>query len=422
MAKLAYKGGRPVRNAKKHPWPRWPVFGSPEKKNLAKVLDSGLWSYNGPMESAFNRAWAKTIGTKYALSVANGTVSLQLALEALDIGWGDEVIVPGLTWQATPASVLDVSAVPVLVDVEPDTWCIDPKKAEAAINSRTRAIMPVHLYGCIANMDAIMRIAKKHNLRVIEDCAHQHGSKWKGKGVGSIGHVGSFSFQLSKVLTAGEGGAITTSNKDLYVRLDALRNCGRRPLKIMGSKGAGQYGTEGDLVQSGNYRITEFQAAVLNEQLKRMTAQVKKRDQNAIYLNRLLAKIPGVSPMKRDKRTTLQSYFNFAFRYDAKAFKGLSVWHFRPALAAELGIEVSPCYFPLNNDPLYRPLTKKRYNLSKSHWKKIDPKRFKLPVCEKAFKEESVCFHHSVLMGSKKDMGQIADAVEKIKKNVDELL
>jgi L-glutamine:2-deoxy-scyllo-inosose/3-amino-2,3-dideoxy-scyllo-inosose aminotransferase len=423
MAKLAINGGKPVRNVRKDPWPKWPVSSRAEKKRMAGVLESGVWSYNGPQEQAFNLAFARFVGSKYALSAANGTVTLQLALEALDIGYGDEVIVPGLTWQATAAAVIDVNAVPILVDVEPDTWCIDPKAAEAAITRRTRAIIPVHLYGCICDMDAVMRIARKHKLAVIEDCAHQHGSKWKGRGVGSIGDIGSFSFQLSKVLTAGEGGALTTSRADLRERLDALRNCGRRPRfdQAKGSKGAGQYGSEGDFIQSGNYRITEFQAAVLLEQLKRAPAQIKLRDQNAVYLNGLLAKIPGIMPMKRDKRASLQSYFNFAFRYEQKAFKGVPVAKFRAALQAELGLELEHCYEPLNDCSLYRPLTKKRYRLSREHWKAIDARRFKLPVSERAHFKESVCFHHSALMGGKKDMEMIAEAVEKVRANAAEL-
>jgi dTDP-4-amino-4,6-dideoxygalactose transaminase len=421
MAKLAIKGGKPVRDIKKNPWPSWPVWSDAEKKSLGKVLDSGVWSYNGPMETKFNGAFKNLIKSKFALSVSNGTVSLQLAMEALDIGYGDEVIVPGLTWQATPGSVLDVNAIPILVDVDPQTWCVDPKAIEAAITPDTRAIIPVHLYGCISDMDKIMKIAKKHGLAVVEDCAHQHGSVWKKKPVGSIGDIGSFSFQLSKVLTAGEGGALTTNSKELFIKLDALRNCGRRPVIDMGNKGSGQYVSEGDLIQSGNYRITEFQAAVLCEQLKRLPAQIKKRDQNAIYLNSELKNIDGITPMKRDKKTSLQSYFNFVFKYDSASFKGLSVWYFRPALAKELGVTVEPCYIPLNNCPLYRPLTKNRYNINKKHQKAIDPSRFKLPECQKAFETTSVAMHHSVLMGTKKDMDQIVAAIKKIQNNVDEL-
>ena len=139
------------------------------------------------------------------------------------------MILPGITWQATAATVADVNATPILVDVCEDTWCIDPAEVEKAITPKTKAIIPVHLYGSFADMDAIMSIAKKHNLAVIEDCAHKHGGEWNGKKAGSIGDIGSFSFQLSKHLTAGEGGTMTTNNIDLAEKLDALRNCGRRP-------------------------------------------------------------------------------------------------------------------------------------------------------------------------------------------------
>lgn len=422
MAKLAVNGGTPLRNVLNDPWPRWPVWGEEECALLGEVLESGVWSYNGPKERAFTKAWAEYCGTKYALAIANGTVTLQLALEALDIGYGDEVIVPGCTWQATAAAVLDVNAVPVLVDIEPETWCLDPQAVQAAITERTRAIIPVHLYGSIADMDAILAIAARHNLKVIEDCAHQHGSEWKGRKVGSLGDIGSFSMQLSKVMTAGEGGALTTNNRDLWIRLDALRNCGRRPEEAPanGDKGAGVYLSEGDLIQSGNYRLTEFQAAVLLGQLQRLPEQTARRDANAIYLNTLLADIPGITPMKRDARTTRQAYFNFALRYDPQAFSDLSAEKFRWALMGELGCVVDACYKPLNDCPLYRPQTKPRYHINTAHWQAVDPGRFALPVCERVYRDESVCFHHKVLMGSKADVEQIAAAIRKIAAAADE--
>ncbi|MCP4751370.1 MAG: DegT/DnrJ/EryC1/StrS family aminotransferase [Proteobacteria bacterium] len=424
MAELAVKGGNPLRNISENPWPKWPVWGKEEKSALIEVLDSGVWSYNGPKEIEFNREWAKFCGTRYALAAANGTVTIQLALEALDIGFGDEVIVPGCTWQATAAAVIDVNAVPILVDIEEDTWCLDPEAVEAAITPKTRAIIPVHLYGCIANMDAIMAIAERHQLKVIEDCAHQHGSEWNGKKVGSIGHIGSFSMQLSKIMTAGEGGALTTNDTDLWIRLDALRNCGRRPenAEELVDKGAGQYGAEGDLIQSGNYRITDFQAAILVEGLRKLQSQNHTRDENAMHLNTLLAELPGVSPMKRDPRTTEQSYFNYAFRYRKSDFDDVPVHLFRKALMEEIGCTVEACYTPLNDCTLYRPLTKKRYRISEEHWKAIDPGRFTLPVCQRIFEEESVVLHHSVLMGTKADVDQIGEAIKKIKDNSRELL
>lgn len=425
MKKLAINGGSPVRDASKDPWPAWPVWDEKEEKALLEVLHSGVWSYNGPRELEFNRLFAEYTGTRHAVSAANGTVTLQLALEALGIGYGDEVILPGLTWQATAAVVLDVNAVPVLVDVCEDTWCIDPEAVEKAITARTRAIIPVHLYGSFSDMDTIMDMARKHDLYVIEDCSHKHGGEWKGKKAGSIGDIGSFSLQLSKLLTAGEGGVLTTNDHALAEKLDALRNCGRRPEADKNTetdKGAGVYGDEGNFIHSGNYRITEFQAAILIEGLKRMPVQNSIRDENGIYLNSLLKDLPGVSPMRRDKRETHEAYYNFAFRYNKDAFRGLPVSAFRKALGSELGIGVEPSYEPLNNCSLYMPLTKPwRYRLNDQHWRDIDPSRFELPVCERIHSAESVCIHHKVLLGSKADMDRVAEAIRKVYDNAAEL-
>jgi L-glutamine:2-deoxy-scyllo-inosose/3-amino-2,3-dideoxy-scyllo-inosose aminotransferase len=181
MSKLAINGGTPVRDVKKNPWPKWPVFDSKEERSLIETLRSGIWSYNGPKETEFNKLFAEYTGVKYALSAANGTVTLQMALEACGIGLGDEVILPGLTWQATAATIIDVNAIPVLVDVCPDTWCIDPAEVEKKISPKTKAIIPVHLYGNFSDMDEILKLAQKHNLYVIEDCAHKHGGEWNGK-------------------------------------------------------------------------------------------------------------------------------------------------------------------------------------------------------------------------------------------------
>jgi len=424
MSKLAINGASAVRDIESNLWPKWPVWGDKERQSLIDVLDSGHWSYNGPKEQQFNKAFADFIGSRYAISAANGTVTLQLALEACGIGLGDEVILPGLTWQATAASVLDINAVPVLVDVTEDTWCIDPERIVEAITPRTKAIIPVHLYGSFADMDAIMELAGKHDLRVIEDCAHKQGGEWNGRKAGSIGHIGSFSFQLSKLMTAGEGGALTTSDPQLYEKLDALRNCGRRPEGSQDEPTTdGFYSDEGNFIQSGNYRITEFQAALLIESLGRLDEQNKMRDENAIYLNSLLAEIPGIVPMRRDKRETKEAYYNFTFRYKSGQFKGLPVDTFRKALSAELGCAAEACYEPLNRCSLYTPHTKPwRHRLSEEYWEQIDPSRFDLPVCRQAHEEESVCFHFNILMGTRRDMNMIAEAVRKVHENIDELL
>ncbi len=411
MAKLALKGGRPVR-AKSAKWPRWPISTEKDAKLVAKITRSSRWSYDGPYEWKFAEAFTKYQGAMYGLCCMNGTVGIQLALEALDIGAYDEVIVPGMTWQATAAACIDVNAVPILVDVEPDTWCIDLDKAEAAITKKTKAVIAVHLYGCMTDITRLQKLVKRHNLYLIEDCAHQHGSFWKGKGVGSFGDVASFSFQESKTLTCGEGGFNMCKTKRLFERLYSLRNCGR--------------GWQGDMtnaIQSGDYRLTEWQAALLLGGLERLDKQVKGRDANAIYLNSVLEQIPGVMPMRRRREITQQNYYNFTFRLDVTALKGVTNQAFCAALNAELrsGDVIEPPYDPLNDCALYKPHTKARHKLGKEYWKAINPKRFKLPVCTDANKKSGIAIHHAALMGSMKDMDDIANAVAKIVENIEEL-
>ena len=407
MGKLAVTGGEPIRTK---PWPGWPIRGEREEELLLQVCRSGDWAAaNRPMEAEFAEKFAAFSRAKYAVCLMNGTVALQLALEALDIGAGDEVIVPGYTWQATAAACLDVNAIPIIVDVDPETYCIDAELVEAAITPRTRAVIPVHLYCCMADMDRIMDIAKKHDLKVVEDCAQTHGSRWREMGAGAIGDIGSFSMQHSKVITSGEGGAAITNDDTLYDRLCALRHCGR---PRQGDKSP---------IQSGNYRMTEFQAAVLLAQLERLEEQTNLRDENALYLNKRLAEIPGIRPMKRHPQITRQAYFSFVFRYDSPAFAGAPRLAFTKALAAEIGLGPWIIFQPLSEATLYNPQTKKRHHWSEEYWRAIDPSRFELPVCEKAFREECVAFHHPFLLGTKADMDDFADGVAKVYEHADEL-
>jgi L-glutamine:2-deoxy-scyllo-inosose/3-amino-2,3-dideoxy-scyllo-inosose aminotransferase len=420
MGKLAINEGAKVHNGE---WPSWPISSNKELKLIKEVVKSGNWAYNGPMETEFKKRWAEFLGTKYAITAANGTVTLQIALEALGIGYGDEVIVPALTWQATVACVIDVNAVPVLVDVEEDSWCIDPDKIEEAITEKTKAIIVVHLYGSICDMDRICEIAKKHNLYIIEDAAHQHGTIFKGKKVGTFGDISSFSLQQSKTLTAGEGGILNTDNDELAVKMDALRNCGRKPvLKEMFSNDTGNYVTEGNFIQSGNYRMTEFQAAILLGQLERLPGQLELREKNALYLNKKLEEVEGITPLLRREGTELQCYFNFAFKYDKAAFGGLDVVKFRQALSAEMDYPFMPSFEPLNNCELYSPLTKKRHMLNDDYVNQIDVSRFDLPVSDNIYENVSVCAHHKILMMSTKEMDEIVESIEKIRANVKEII
>ena len=388
----------------------WPIFGHEELEELRRVLESGIWGhidrsgYVGHYEPRFEREFADYHGARHGLCIANGTAALQLALEALDVGAGDEVIVPGLTWQATAAAALDVNAVPILVDVEPDTYCIDPAAVEAAVTPRTRAVIAVHLYNSLADLDRLTAICNEHSLHLIEDCAHSHGSAWNGRGVGSLGAIGCFSFQLTKSLTCGEGGFCTTSDDALRLRLDALRNCGRRP------DGASD---DWEPVQSGNYRLSEWQAAVLCNQFARFPDQLARRAENATRLDEAFAGVAGMTPMKRRSEVTRQGLYAYVVRYDKDAFDGLSTPAFRCALSAELGIPVGSTYEPLNHSPLYQPQTKRRYQ--GAHWQEIDPARFALPVATRAYEEESVVIPHEVLLSDWSDLSAIVDVVELIR-------
>jgi L-glutamine:2-deoxy-scyllo-inosose/3-amino-2,3-dideoxy-scyllo-inosose aminotransferase len=409
---LAITGGKPIRSKAKE-WPRWPISDAADVKRLADITRSNAWSYDGPHEWDFARNYTKYLRAAHGLCCANGTVAIQLALEALGIGAYDEVIVPGFTWQATAAACLDVNAVPVLVDVEPDTWCLDVKKAERAITQKTRAIIVVHLYGCMPDMTGLQKICKKHGLALIEDCAHQHGSFWKGRGVGSLGDVGCFSFQESKVLSCGEGGFNTAATETLFERLYSLRNCGR-----------GWKDKMDNTLQSGNFRLTEWQAGMLQGALKRLDKQVKHRDANAKYLNAKLAKIPGILPMRRRSEVTQQSYFNFVFRIDPFTLDGVTNGQFSKALTAELnptGYQWDRPYEPLNRCMLYKPQTKRRHHLNAKYWRAIDPRRASLPVSTDAHERSGVVIHHHALMGGRGDMDDIARAVAKLVENSGEL-
>lgn len=420
MPNLAILGGKAVRGS--GPLATWPISDAKDAQLVAKIAKSNRWSFDGPYEWDFAQKFTEYQKAKFGLCCANGTVGLSIALEALNIGAYDEVIVPGITWQATASCCLDVNAVPVLTDVEPDSWCLDLAAVEANITPRTRAVIVVHLYGSTCDIDGLVKLCKKHKLALIEDCAHQHGTFWRGQGVGSFGDISSWSFQESKVLSCGEGGFNMCQTKRMFERIYSLRNCGRPYEAEPPVFGMTKAAPGSSALHSGNYRIGEFQAAMLLGGLRRLDAQVKLRDKNAVYLNRQLAEIPGISPMIRRDEITQQSYFNFAFRIDPKEL-GVDNRAFCAALNAELGFGegFEPPYDPLNACGLYKPHTKKRHNLSSAYWKAIDPARFKLPVCEDANYRSGVTVHHVMLMNKRQDMDMVAAAVRKLVENKDEL-
>ena len=410
MSILAINGGKKLRTK---PYPAWPSFNKADVDAVVKVTKSGKWwAGAGENTKKFAAAFAKYQDAKYGLSITNGTHTLEIALSAMGVGPGDEVIVPGLTFLATATAVVSVNAIPIMVDVDPDTFCIDPEKIEAAITPRTKVIIPVHLAGHICDMDKIMAIAKKHNLKVLEDCAHAHGAEWKGRKVGAIGDVGSFSFQASKCLTAGEGGALVSDNKELIDECYSYSDCGRK---------VGQPFYR-HFVLGGNFRMTEFQAALLLNQLKSLEKQTIKRNKNALYLDKLLNQIPGITSQKRDPRVTKQGYYIYIMKYDKQKFNNVDNALFSKVLKAE-GIPCQDAYPPLHfldvfKDKNFRP---KGCPVDCNHYgNEIDYKSLKLPVTEK-ISSETVWFTQYTLLGEKKDIEDIAKAVEKVVNNISEL-
>jgi len=278
----------------------WPVIDKTDINAVADVVRSGKWGNPdcNDLVKTFEDEFASFCGIKYALTCVNGSVALRLALIACGVHPGDEVIIPPYTFIATSSIVLEANCVPVFVDIDPDTYNLNPAEIEKAITKRTKAIIPVHFAGQACDMDKIMAIAKKHNLRVIEDACHGHGAEYKGKKLGSIGDAGCFSFQSSKNLTCGEGGMVITNDENLYNMMNSLRNCGR-------VKGGPWYEHH---YLGCNYRMTQLQAVLLTNQLKKLAEQTKQRHDNGTYLNTLLEKIDGIKPLARGVGETLHSY------------------------------------------------------------------------------------------------------------------
>ena len=396
---LAVLGGTPLRA---RPFTTWPVFGEPEEKRLLRALRSGKWGkLNGPEVAEFEQRFAAMHGAKHGIAVVNGTVSLRVALMAASIQADDEVIVPPYTFLATATAVVEANAVPVFADIDLETFNLDPKAVEAAITPRTRVIMPVHMAGQPADMDAIMAIAKRHKLIVIEDAAHAHAALYRQRPAGSIGHLGSFSFQSSKNLTCGEGGIITTSDDALAEACRSIHNCGR----ITGGLWYEHH------VMSANYRLGEFQGAVLCAQLDRLEAQTQTRDRNGQYLAAKLSRLPGIYPQKRPADCTRHSYHLFLFRIDPAAF-GAPREAVLQALQAE-GIPVSGGYaLPLYRQPLFLKRAFGPYlpNASRT----LDYGKVKCPNCEKICSEQGAWFEQSLFLGAQSDMDEIANAFEKV--------
>ena len=411
MVKLAINGGPSEASELVEKVPRWPIFDEEDKEAVIEALESRHWCRLYPNSKAdlFEKAFAEYHDAKYGIAVSNGTVSLELSLKTAGVGLGDEVLVPAVTFIATASAVTEVGAIPIFVDIDPETATMSPEALEKAITEKTKAVIVVHYGGYPANFDEILPKVKKNNLFLIEDAAHAHGTEWKGRKIGAIGDMGSFSFQESKSLTAGEGGIVLTDHDELAEKARLIHNIGR----VLGRPGYEHY------ILSSNYRLSEIQAALLLSGLRRLPEQVDTKHENGEYLASELKKIGGVEPLKRDPRVTKRGYYFFVIRYDPKEFDGLPRDKFLEALRAE-GIPAGKGYgMPLYKQPAFQ----------KERLKGIIPKGVQVPDYEniylpaaEEFTAREITLPHQLLLADKEALDLIIRSIEKIKENVDEIL
>jgi dTDP-4-amino-4,6-dideoxygalactose transaminase len=409
MSKLAIAGGSPLRVKS---FTAWPQFDGQERQALLDVLEGRNWGgYPFPNQYAgqFAAAFAAHQDARHALCAVNGTVTIEIALKAAGIRAGDEVLVPAYTFEATAAPVLKLGAIPIFVDVSPDNYCLDVDAARAAITAKTRAVIPVHLAMNMVDMDALTELAGQHDLKVIEDCAHAHGAKWRGRGAGAWGDAGSFSMQTSKLMTAGEGGLVTTNDDELFELCQSYVNCGR----------ASSTDRFGHRILGFNYRLSEFQAAVLLAQMHRLGEQTALRAQRAARLSEGLAKIDGLGLLKRDERLTTQAIYQYVFKYDPQAFGGASRNRFVAALEAE-GVPCDGLFY----EPIYRSAL---FHIDARDFLQLQADNLPwanahCPVAERAAYEEAVWMPHQILLGDENDVDEVIEAIVKIQNNLDELL
>jgi dTDP-4-amino-4,6-dideoxygalactose transaminase len=410
MGGLAILGGEPVRSA---PFAPWPQYSDSDARRLLEVLESRNWGgypFPNTLASDFAARFATQHGAHYGCCVANGTLALVVALQAAGVRFGDEVIVPAYTWDGTAAAVLFAGAVPVFADVDPDTYCLDVESARSAVTDRTRAVIPVHLAMRFTDLEALLDLAGDCDLLVIEDCAHAHGGQYRGRGAGSMGDFGCFSFQSSKLMTAGEGGIVITSRLDSFELAQSLVNCGRASptdrfrRRILGS----------------NYRMTEFQAALLLGQLEMLPELAERRSRNAWVLSEALAGIDGIRPLPPQEGITREAIYQYILQY-RPADRRIS----RDLFAAALEAEGIPCdgrfYEPVYRSGLFHPEPEMFPQLALDRDEAVDYAACSCPVAERAAYDEAVWLPQFLLLGSAEDVEDIVRAVAKVMEHHDAL-
>jgi dTDP-4-amino-4,6-dideoxygalactose transaminase len=408
--KPALLGGKPART---DPFPSWPVFDATEEKALAEVVRSGKWGRGtGKQVEKFEAAYARLTGARACLATVNGTNALIISLNMLGIEPGDEVLVPPYTFVATVNAVLRQHALPVFVDSDADSFQMDPKKIDGLVTDRTKAIIPVHLGGNPVDMDGVVAAARKHKLVVIEDACQAWIAQWRGRNVGRLGDCGCFSFQATKNLNSGEGGAIISENEDFIERCYGFHTQGR--MRKLSSEFS--YNLSGT-----NLRMTEFQAAILLSQLTRLEEQSKRREANAAYLTSLLREIPGIVPAKMYEGSTRNAYHLYLFRYEADKFGGLSREKFLKAMQAE-GIGAAAGYDQLNKSAFLKTTFQSRgfrrlfpaERFARWEEQNVTPANDRL--CN-----EGCWLGQGHLLADRTAMEQIAEAMRKIQKHAAEV-
>jgi dTDP-4-amino-4,6-dideoxygalactose transaminase len=393
------------------PWPAWPQLDEEDAQAVADVVRAGQvggFPEPGPHAQAFATCFAEYQGAEHAVVMANGTVTMEVALKALGIGWGDEVIVPALTFAATPYAAVAAGALPVFVDVEPRRYTIDCDLIEAAITPRTRAIMPVHLGQQMCDMDRLMDIAGRNCLRVVEDCAHAHGQQWRGRGAGCLGDFGSFSHQSTKILTAGEGGTLTTQDELLARRAHSLIDCGR-------PKDA----AETEYTFGANYRLGELACALLVNGLARFPAQQERRARLGELFETLAAGIPGVTIKRRDPRITRWSFYRYIFEIDTEAFAGATNEQVAEALEAE-GVPAEVQYPPMSRYDLFQP-SLSRLPVAVEYADRLDPAKMSFPVAEAAGERTAVYLNECIFRSDEAGVEHAVEAIAKVQRLASEI-
>lgn len=417
--KLAVQGGKPSFAVE---WPHWPQSSIEVESAVLRVLRSGRWAISGmnvgyeSEERRFAREFADYIGVRHAVPVTNGSAALVVALEAAGVGYGDEVLVPGLVWIACAAAVTRVGAVPVFVDIDVDNFAMDPAAAAAAVTSRTAAILVAHLSSSIADLDAFAALADRHQIPLIEDCSQAHGAVWRGHKVGSFGLLATFSFQSSKLLTSGEGGIVVTNDDDLYYELQQLRADGRQWAQEPIRPGFPDLVLEGKR-QGHNHCMTELQAAILSEGLRILDDQNQARIRSAFHLENRLAAIKGVRTIRRrnDARVDVPTFWHLPIQIDRATFKGADVEWVRAAISEEIGLFLEPVGAPLTRHTLYNPLRCRRFPTE--HLARLDTSRFNLPRST-SLSESCFTLPHHALLAPLSNLDALVAAIAYIQEHV----